>query len=671
MPPVVDPERKASCEFDLGLFQTTYIGNAFKLEAGDHHLELNEYLEGVIIDGEKQALAFPRGDGKTTTCISAAAWGIAYGHVKFVVVIAANDSQATKIMKNIKQIFKSKIFAEDFPEISFPIIKLENIATRCSGQLLNGKPTNMKWNDSETILPTIEGSAASGARIVVGGITGSGIRGLLEFTEDLEALRPDCAIVDDFQTKQSAKSQGADGQCQKLLDIIQNDIAGMEGQDRPMGMMVPCTIIEPGDAAEQIVDPDRYPEFNGMRIAALTKMPENLDWWTDTYFTILKKCDRAKVEHKKSEARRKAEWKKVNRADKTAKFEKTRKTDKDFYQPAIDYYLDNRAEMDNGFECSWDNRKKHWASGTQFAMNMYLRNQKRFWCEYQNDPGALIDENDIRLRPEVVVNNTNGLARKAEPEGFGIETMAIDLNDYGLNCAHVFWRLDMTGNIADYFEYTPHDRGYVFKNDMNLVREVEFSNALKTLITKWAADHPQCLIGVDGNWQTQTVHNVVSELKEKGIKVEVMRGVHYKKFNEPDSRNKRLYKRGNKSHLWQGPKGREIVFESDWWHMTTQGGFKINSPLQGSLSLWGKDGMMHTKYALECTNDVYKHYNPADYNKMYIKSNMGGRNDKFDATSMCQVLANMNGARFDYEEGQGEQKYYSLADQIRKNKKNK
>ena len=103
LPPVVDQKRKDLCKDNLGRFQRVYLGNAFSLDPGSHHVVLNRSLQNVIKKGRKQAMAFPRGDGKTTTCISAAAWGLLYGHVNYLVIIAAKDSQAKKILRNIKR----------------------------------------------------------------------------------------------------------------------------------------------------------------------------------------------------------------------------------------------------------------------------------------------------------------------------------------------------------------------------------------------------------------------------------------------------------------------------------------------------------------------------------------------------------------------------------------
>jgi hypothetical protein len=84
--------------------------------------------------------------------------------------------------------------------------------------------------------------------------------------------------------------------------------------------------------------------------------------------------------------------------------------------------------------------------------------------------------------------------------------------------------------------------------------------------------------------------------------------------------------------------------------MKTQSAFKISNPARGSLSVWGEKSIIHRDYAMECTVDMYKSYNPDDYLNMYDYFKMPGRNDKFDSTSMCQILASLHGASFDHDD---------------------
>ncbi len=71
----------------------------------------------------------------------------------------------------------NELLLADFPEVCFPIQALDGISNRANGQLYKGKRTQIGWTAKEVVLPTIEGSSASGAIIKVAGLTGR-IRGM-------------------------------------------------------------------------------------------------------------------------------------------------------------------------------------------------------------------------------------------------------------------------------------------------------------------------------------------------------------------------------------------------------------------------------------------------------------------------------------------------------------
>ena len=76
-----------------------------------------------------------------------------------------------------------------------PIRSLEGITQRAAGQLYQGRQTHIGWTAKEIVLPTIEGSAASGAIIRVAGITGR-IRGMKFKRADGQSIRPSLVLID-------------------------------------------------------------------------------------------------------------------------------------------------------------------------------------------------------------------------------------------------------------------------------------------------------------------------------------------------------------------------------------------------------------------------------------------------------------------------------------------
>ena len=49
----------------------------------------------------------------------------------------------------------NELLLADFPEVVFPIQRLDGIANRCNGQLYNGERTHIGWTAKEIVLPTM------------------------------------------------------------------------------------------------------------------------------------------------------------------------------------------------------------------------------------------------------------------------------------------------------------------------------------------------------------------------------------------------------------------------------------------------------------------------------------------------------------------------------------
>ena len=129
LPPVADPRRRRECSVDLERFLKTYFPRKFKKPFGSIHKRLIHEIERVVRDGGKQAVAMPRGSGKTTIAAASVVWAIANGWRRFVVVVAANTKEARKLLKAITAHFTtSAAFAADYPEIAYPLARLRGSA---------------------------------------------------------------------------------------------------------------------------------------------------------------------------------------------------------------------------------------------------------------------------------------------------------------------------------------------------------------------------------------------------------------------------------------------------------------------------------------------------------------------------------------------------------------
>ena len=240
LPEVVNPDRKAACERNFQLFCESYFPETYALAWSPDHLKVIEKIETAVLRGGLFALALPRGSGKTTITESAALWSMLYGHREFVVLIGATESAALELLDSLNtELEVNERLAEDFPEVCYPVAQLKGIANRCAGQLYKGERTRITWTSNEIVLPTVEGSRASGIIVRVAGITGR-IRGMKFKRSDGRSVRPSLVIIDDPQTSESA---GSLEQTRKRVRVLAGDILGLAGPGQKISGIMPCTII--------------------------------------------------------------------------------------------------------------------------------------------------------------------------------------------------------------------------------------------------------------------------------------------------------------------------------------------------------------------------------------------------------------------------------------------
>ncbi len=172
------PDRKEACSRSFRRFCETYFPQTFHLAWSPDHLKVIAKIEEAVLEGGLFAMAMPRGSGKTTLCETACLWALLYGHREFVALIGSDEEHAADMLESIKsELENNDLIEEDFSEVAGPIRALEGIHQRAAGQLYQGARTHVGWTAKDIVLPTIPGSAASGAVVRVAGITGR-IRGM-------------------------------------------------------------------------------------------------------------------------------------------------------------------------------------------------------------------------------------------------------------------------------------------------------------------------------------------------------------------------------------------------------------------------------------------------------------------------------------------------------------
>jgi hypothetical protein len=588
LPEVENIERKELCRNDFKLFCETYFPEVYQLKWSDDHLRAIAKIQKSVLEGGLFALAMSRGSGKSSLTETAAIWAMLYGHREFVVLIGASESAALEMLDSIKTEFEvNEHIAADFPEVSYPISKLEGIANRCAGQLYKGERTRITWTANEIVLPTIKDAASSGVIVRVAGITGR-IRGMKYKKPDGRTIRPEFVVIDDPQTSESADSVE---QTRKRVRVLAGDILGLAGPGKKIAGIMPCTVIRPGDMAEQILDKSKHPEWNGERCKMIYQFPKNEELW-EQYADL--------------------------RADELR--------ENGTFEKATEFYRQHQAEMDEGAVVSWPDRHNYdEISAVQHAMNLKLTDESAFWAEYQNEPLPEDLGTDEQLTVAGIVNKLNGHTQRTVPVSANHITMFIDVQKTLLFYVVCAWDDDFTGYVIDYGAWPDQRRRYFTLNDANPTLQAKFPRSglegclyggLKALTEDYLAREftrddgaamkiERCLI--DANWGQST--DVVYQFCRESAFANVVVPSHGKYIGASSKPMSEYHKVvGDRvGHNWRMPniRGkravRHVIIDTNYWKSFVASRLLESMGDRGSLSLWGRSSETHMLFAEHLT----------------------------------------------------------------------
>ena len=575
------------------------------------------------MDGGKTSLAMPRGTGKTTIALCIAIWALVHGHLRFLVIVAANKKEAKKILDAIKdQLRQNKLLAEDFPEVVYPIQQLKGTALLARGQLHLGEPTNITWTAEEIVFPTISGSRVSGARVVTVGINGA-IRGKNADMPDGSTARPDMVIIDDPQSEKTAASLTMS---EKIEEIINKTINGLGESGTRLSQIMCCTVIREGDVADRYLSHDIYPQWHGMRYKLLDAMPENTALW-DEY------ADLRRDNEKKATA----------------------------------FYKKNRKEMDKGAISSWEDcfDSRCEVSALQAGMNLYIDDPISFSSEQQNAPirpgvgTVMADAKTIRRR-------LNGLDRGLVPANAEALTAMIDVHDDILYWAVTAWSGDFTGWVIDYGTFPEQSRSYFKKTDRSLhtmpqqykgrkpaiiAQGVEFL-ANDLMGRMWEVENDPAAIMqidkllVDSRYMHKAIETAMRQLRKSNIKPSLGVGVSAKtspinQWPKKDGRKFGDYwiedKPAKRSH-------RTVTMDVNYWKGQVHDSFNMQVGDVGSLSFFGKQPERHRMFSEHCNAEIVQ-FVSAKFEAYEWTPKPDIDNHYFDCIVGCMVAASHTGIK--------------------------
>ena len=585
IPDVVDPERRAACEFDLSKFIKTYAFMGKKPFSRSHYRVMKR-IESCVFNGGRFIEAVFRGFGKSTISELAAVWVTAYGHKSFVPIIAANETMASEILKSIKGTLSSEELLEDFPEICHAIEALEGISQRAHGQLHNGKLTNIEWGTFEIVLPMIEGSVAGGSVIVARGITSSKIRGMKKRRQDGVIMRPDFFLLDDLQDPDSASNPAT---VKKRLGIIRKDIIKSAGHFGKISIIMPCTVMAKDDIPDQLLDHKLNPAWQGERIPMVEEWADlHEEFWLGEYRDVRINYD-PKVLDDQIRARKEA----------TALYKLKRK------------------EADAGMVVAWEhcyNEEEGEISANQHAYNALIDDgEEVFASEFQNTP--LESEDEVgQLKKEEIVEKINRMKRGEVPRSCEVITEFIDIQGACFYWMIIAWANNFTGYVIDYGVFPDQRKKYFRLREVHRTLKNKYpgkgtEGAWRAGLDELTALHlkkeyerddgvilrvSRCLIDANDGNAMETVFDFCRQSEHPGI-VMPSRGRGVTAGNLPFRDYKK--KPGDKisDHNWRIPVGatrkavRNIIFDTNFWKSFVRTRFRTAIGDPGSLSVFGKN----------------------------------------------------------------------------------
>jgi hypothetical protein len=582
-------DKRNSCKLNFKLFCETYLKHIFSLTWSENHLKAIVKIEKSILQGGLFAFAMPRGSGKTSLTEAAALWALLYGHRKFVVVVGADETAAVETLDSIKiEIETNEKLLEDFPEVVYPIVKLEGISNRCNGQTFKGNRTHISWTNKEIILPTMPCSVASGSVIRTSGITGR-LRGMKSVTADGKSIRPDAVILDDAQTDDSARSLS---QTYERMKIVSGAILGLAGPKKKISGFAPCTVIRRNDLADTLLNTEKYPQWQGERFKLVDKMPSNEPLW--------------------------AEYDEIRRQS---------LADRGDISLATEFYRQHQAAMDVGAVITWIERfNPDEISAIQYAMNLKFTDEQSFYSEYQNEPlkenESFIDE----LSADDILTKCNGAKRYSVTDNEHSLTAAIDVQKNALYYVVTSWGNDGSGSIIDYGTYPQQNSDYYKYSEIQrtieqvhkgLTLEASIYEALTVLVNQLCGKDYQGIriekLLIDSGYLAEVIYKFAKQSAYATI-IMASKGLGIGASRKPISEYtiKRGEKRGNHCYQTRIAGSRLLHVDTNYWKSQLYTKLKTHVVDKGGLTIYGNERQhkmlaenITAEYPISVTNANY------------------------------------------------------------------
>lgn len=584
IPECVNPQRREACLADPEQFLKTYMPRKFRQEFGRVHVRMIGEIHDRARLGGKKSLAAPRGRGKSTIVKGMNIYLVCAELVRFIVPICATLKIAGRVYRDFRdELSTNDLLLEDFPEICAPIRALEGAPQRAGKQHIDGSLTHIYWSASDFVrLPRVPGSANEYLRSQgrewspYGGVKmaflgfDTAFRGL-----NIDDDRPDYLIIDDPETRESAKSieQIAD-----RIEIIEKDIEGLEGQDKPIAMMMITTLQNRYCLSAQFTDREKKPAWDGERYGWVEKWPDRMDLW-EHYITLRRAGQIAGDRHGMN---------------------------------AVDFYLGNREAMDAGVEMlaytfkpiTLEDGRETVYSSIQEAFNKIAdTSMDAFRTEYQNDPPAEQAIETAGLTAARVASRIHRLTQREAPSTTEARILGIDIGKHNSHWVDTAWEGASIGSIVDYGVMETH--GMTMDSDSKAI-ELAILASLEVWADEVAMKANPMLVLIDSGTYTEAIYEFC---RRRGRPFYPSKGWAHSRFRMPAEQQGKKPLVEAWAHELTGDRVILYNVNTEWWKKWLQQRF-ITAPYDdagnrndGSLTLYdpGKDAKRHLSFSHHIT----------------------------------------------------------------------
>lgn len=571
--PCADRERRQRLEADDCEWLRYYFPVLFWYDWQPQQREMIEAIRHAIREGDDQAIAASRGEGKTKIAERLLLKYSLQGTIKLSVLFAATGSHAEDSLESIMgEIEDNDLLAASYPEVCTPVRALENTPNRAHYQKVsgfrhdNGEPfeaasSKFSWCGQEIVFPVVPGSPSAGAVIATRGLDAA-VRGL-----NKRNRRVDVAIIDDPDTEDSARSEE---QAAKLMKRIDHAIGGLGGQQRGIGRVVITTLQSRIAVSYQLTDPTKKHSMKGKRFRFLLERPQRMDLW-EQYIQL-----------------RRLDWDNERVGDKTTL--------------ALDLFVANRVAMEAGaIVANPYRRHAENLSALQFYFDEWARKDEAYvLTELDNDPPE--DEGRIEsgINPRLIQKQLSGVGHKVIPDGCTALVHACDVGKTkGFHWVVRAFKPDGTGYTIDYGIMDVQGAKHGSDEGLDraiyasvLRREEEFRAGGYAFKSGETLTQPVSIY--DSRYRTDAVMRAVKEL---GIGVYAIKGIGNSagaairgKFRacaaatqtrKPGNGERFYYDRDNSLKMWA------VHADADYWKAWEHDRWMTAQDKPGCMFLWG------------------------------------------------------------------------------------